>query len=154
MTEIRFYHLQTEPLEKALPKLLLKAYGAGKKIIIRGENDQQIQQLDTILWTFHPNHFLPHGSKKTSKHAALQPIWLTTGTDNPNAADTLILATRGADIADDLKEFALVCDMFNGFDEASVTAARARWKACKAAGFDLTYWQQTETGGWDEKAKA
>jgi len=30
-------------------------------------------------------------------------------------------------------------------------AARERWKVAKAAGHELHYWQQTETG-WQEKA--
>jgi DNA polymerase-3 subunit chi len=33
-----------------------------------------------------------------------------------------------------------------------VYAARDRWKAYKAAGHALTYWQQTDRGGWEKKA--
>ena len=36
-------------------------------------------------------------------------------------------------------------------DEATA-AARARWSEAKAAGHELHYWQQTETGGWEKKA--
>ena len=41
--------------------------------------------------------------------------------------------------------------MFDGNDEAAVGAARARWRDYDAAGHALTYWQQTESGGWEKK---
>ena len=48
--------------------------------------------------------------------------------------------------------FDLVCELFDGRDEAAVTAARSRWQSYKDAGHDLTYWQQTERGSWEQKA--
>ena len=151
MTEIRFYHLQTQTLEQALPKLLLKAYGTGKKIIVRAADNSQVEVLNTHLWTFHPNAFLPHGSKKDG-HGELQPIWLTDSDDNPNDAKILILTAPNE--SSDLKSFDLCCEVFNGFDQEQVTAARARWKKYKDEGFDLTYWQQDEQGAWAEKASS
>jgi DNA polymerase-3 subunit chi len=41
--------------------------------------------------------------------------------------------------------------MFDGNDPAAVAAARDRWRAAKAAGHALTYWQQTDRGGWAKK---
>ena len=40
----------------------------------------------------------------------------------------------------------------DGQDEEAVALGRARWKTYKEAGYALTYWQQTETGGWEQKA--
>ena len=42
----------------------------------------------------------------------------------------------------------------NPVDAAAVDAARARWKAYTAAGHALTYWRQTESGGWEKKKDA
>ena len=36
--------------------------------------------------------------------------------------------------------------------QEAVEAGRNRWKEYKAAGHAITYWQQTETGGWEQKA--
>ena len=44
--------------------------------------------------------------------------------------------------------------MFDGHDDEAVSAARQRWKAHKDSGHALTYWQQTERGGWEKKAEA
>ncbi len=149
MTEIRFYHLQTQTLEQALPKLLMKAYGTGKKIVVRAADATQVEALNMHLWTFHPNMFLPHGSKKDG-YGDQQPIWLTDKDDNPNDAKILILTAPSEET--DLTTFDLCCDIFNGFDEEQVKAARMRWKAHKEQGFDLTYWQQDDKGGWAQKA--
>jgi DNA polymerase-3 subunit chi len=44
-----------------------------------------------------------------------------------------------------------VLDLFDGGDEVAVAAARERWRAAKAAGHDLAYWQQGPRG-WEKKA--
>jgi hypothetical protein len=44
--------------------------------------------------------------------------------------------------------------LFDGNDEAAVAASRDLWKKWKGQGFPLTYYQQTESGGWLEKATA
>jgi DNA polymerase-3 subunit chi len=48
-----------------------------------------------------------------------------------------------------LEAFERVFDLFDGSDAEAV--ARVRWKAAKAAGHALTYWQQTPRG-WERKA--
>jgi len=55
----------------------------------------------------------------------------------------------GADSAR-IAEYDRVLDLFDGEDEAALTAARDRWKAAKAAGHALIYWQQGARG-WEKK---
>lgn len=149
MTDIRFYHLKTQTLEEALPGLLMKAYdNGGKRVVIRLGDKGAVEKMNTHLWTFHPNMFLPHGSDKDGQ-ADKQPIWLTEREENPNSATILIAANT---VAGDLSPFDLVCEMFPDHEEEAVQAARARWKIYKDAGHNLTYWQQTEQGGWEQKS--
>jgi len=42
--------------------------------------------------------------------------------------------------------------MYEGRDAAAVARARAQWKGAKAAGCDVTYWQQSPEGRWEKKA--
>ena len=42
--------------------------------------------------------------------------------------------------------------LFDGHDGEQLARARERWKAEKAAGHDVTYWQQTEDRKWVKKA--
>lgn len=147
MSEIRFYHLERQNIDQALPALVSKAYDNGHRIIIKANDEKQLQRINDLLWTFHPNSFLPHGSNKEGFEED-QPIFLTCDNDNPNSADVLIL-TDGAD-HEKLTEFALICEMFDGRDQSALQSARTRWKKYKDQNFDLTYWQQTERG-WEKK---
>ena len=149
--EIRFYHLQTQSLERALPALVAKAYGGGHRIHIRVADDKTAKTLSDAIWAHGQNSFIPHGTEKdgTPEH---QPIWISTSEDNANDATTLII-TNGAEInADAAREFTLICDMFDGNNDAALSAARTRWKSYKEMECTLTYWQQNERGGWDHKA--
>ncbi len=77
MTAIQFYHLTATPLERALPKLLEKAYGGGFKILLVAESDERVEQLNHLLWTYAQLSFLPHGSAKDG-NVEKQPILLIT----------------------------------------------------------------------------
>ena len=92
MAQIDFYHLQKQTLEAVLPKLLGKAYGTGKKIKVKIGNPERVEFINSILWTYEDESFLPHGSKKDGS-AEEQPIWLTAGEDNPNSAEFLLAKT-------------------------------------------------------------
>jgi len=63
MTEIRFYHLQTQTPEAALPQILQKALAGERRIVIRMADDKAVEKLNDLLWTFSASSFLPHGSR-------------------------------------------------------------------------------------------
>jgi DNA polymerase III subunit chi len=151
MSEIRFYHLQRAALEDALPKMLELAYDRGWRVLVAAGSPERVEALTSHLWTYRPDGFLPHGSAKDGD-AAEQPIYLTAGDDNPNGADTLFLCDGAARA--DVGSFRLVCEMFDGNDELAVGAARERWKGYKEAGHKLVYFQQSEGGKWEEKARS
>jgi DNA polymerase-3 subunit chi len=147
VTEIGFYHLLTTPLDRALPRLLERARSQGYRIVVRAASTDRVEHVNAALWTYDEASFLPHGSARDG-NAANQPIWLTDGDDNPNAATMLVLVD-GAEPGD-LTPYSRCADLFDGNDEAALEAARARWRRAKAAGHTLTYWQQTGAG-WEKK---
>jgi DNA polymerase-3 subunit chi len=151
MSEIRFYHLQRAALEETLPVILERAYGRGDRTLVVAGSPERVEALTAHLWTYRPDNFLPHGSAKDGE-AAEQPIYLTAGEDNPNAAKLLILCDGAA--RTDVGAFPLVCEMFDGNDEIAVGAARERWKGYKEAGHKLIYFQQSAGGKWEEKARS
>lgn len=150
MTEVKFYHLQKWPLEKALPKLLEKTLRAGKRAVVITGSAAKAEELNTLLWIYDPNSWLPHGSARDGD-AEDQPVWFTGKDENPNRASFLFLAD-GA-VSERVGEFERCFELFNGNDEAAKQAARGRWKAYEAAGHEITYWRQTDRGGWEEGEK-
>jgi DNA polymerase-3 subunit chi len=149
MTEIRFYHLHTRTLEQALPEILTKAMGQGRRVVVKTSAMGAAERLNDHLWTWRPDSFLPHGVKGDD-FAADQPVWLTDADENPNKADVLVL-TGGAQTGS-TASYGLCCEMLDGGDEDAVAAARQRWKKYSEQGFAVTYWQQNHKGGWEQKA--
>lgn len=149
MTEIRFYHLQKQTLDQALPQILEKAVSANHRIVARMIDAKEVERMNALLWTYKPDVFLPHGSEKNG-YADKQPIWLTHKTENPNNANLLVL-TQNVE-ADDVDGFDLCCEILDGHNDNAIQAARKRWKAYQEAGHDVTYWHQDDSGKWDKKA--
>ncbi len=147
MTEVGFYHLTVTPLDRALPKLLERTMLAGERAVVLAGSEERVQALNGLLWTYEDRSWLPHGSARDGFEAD-QPIWLTTVQGNPNSAGFLFLTDGVA--ADDLAAWTRVFDLFDGRDDGAVAAARQRWKVARDAGHALSYWRQTDRGGWEK----
>ena len=146
MTEIRFYHLRTTALDRALPQLLEKVLARGDRAVVMAGSPERVAALDDALWTYDDRAFLPHGTARDG-YPEEQPIWLTVKPENPNGARVLVLADGAvADVGD----WPMVLEIFDGSLDEAVAAARERWKAHKAAGHELTYWKQDDHGKWEK----
>jgi DNA polymerase-3 subunit chi len=148
VTEVLFYQLDRRPLESVLPELLEKCIQRNWRTVVQVGSDERLFALDAHLWTYGDESFLPHGTAKDGRTDS-QPIYLTTGTDNPNEATVRFLAD-GAEIAD-YAPYARVVVLFDGSDQDARDRARGWWTAAKAAGHEATYWQQSDRGGWVRK---
>ncbi|MBT4739229.1 MAG: DNA polymerase III subunit chi [Rhodospirillaceae bacterium] len=148
---VDFYHLQKWPLETALPQILSKVRQAGHRAVILAGSEERVESLSNALWTHDPNSWLANGTAKDGQ-AADHPIWLTDRAENPNQASVLVVTDSMA--ADDYATYDRCLDLFDGNDAEAVSAARDRWQKARGEGHELHYWQQTDRGGWEEKAQA
>lgn len=146
--EVWFYHLERTGLDQALPELLEKTLHKGWKAIVRSSAAERIEHLDGWLWSYRDESFLPH-APADEPNAARQPILLTTGTDNPNAADALFLVD-GAE-AGDLTGYRRCVVVFDGADDGQLTNARAQFRDSKSRGHPVSYWKQ-QGRGWEKQA--
>lgn len=150
MTEVLFYHMTQSKLEQTLPGLLERSLERGWRVIVQTATAESCLALDDLLWTWQPESFLPHGAEGENKKAADHPIWITTSNENENAAQIRFLVNGTHH--DDLASYERAIYMFDGHDMEAVATARERWKAEKAHGHDITYWQQDDEGRWSKKA--
>lgn len=150
MTEVLFYHLQNQPLEAALPRLLEKTLERGWRAVVQATSPERLAALDDHLWTFSDESFLPHATDREPE-AAEQPVILTLSDSNPNEAAIRFLV-EGAAPPPDVASYERLLVLFDGNDETALAAAREQWKAFKAAGHQATYWQQDSRGRWERKA--
>jgi DNA polymerase-3 subunit chi len=139
MTEVLFYHLQRQPLEKVLPPLLEKSLARGWRVVVQASSDERVDALDAHLWTYRDDAFLPHGTDRESEQA-VQPVLLTTREDNPNEASVRFLVDSAAWPAEP-SAYERIVLLFDGDDPDAVAAARERWTNAKAQGLAATYWQ-------------
>jgi DNA polymerase-3 subunit chi len=149
--EVWFYHLQSQPLARALPALVEKAVGRGWRVIVQTVDEARLKALDDLLWTYAAESFLPHATS-TDKGAGRQPVLLTTGPENPNAA-ALRMYVEGAEVDLDRTSasYKRVLLVFDGRDDDELAAARRQWSRLKSDGFALAYWQQSDEGRWERK---
>ena len=151
MTRVDFYHLQQKTLDEVLPKLLQKAYSTGKRIKVKIGTEERVEFINSLLWTYNDESFLPHGSKKDG-FADQQPIWLSADIENPNTALFLFLVDGAEENAETLTQYERVFNIFDGNSEEAVQQARRLWKEYKNSGCEVYYWQQDNAGKWIQKA--
>jgi DNA polymerase III subunit chi len=150
MTEMLFYHLQRQPLEKVLPALIEKSLARGWRVVVQASSEERVEALDAHLWTYRDDAFVPHGTDREAE-AAAQPVLLTTRDGNPNGANVRFFID-GAGVPADTGNYERIVLLFDGEDPDAVAAARERWTQARAQGLAATYWQADEDGRWQRKA--
>jgi DNA polymerase-3 subunit chi len=144
MTEVLFYHLQRQPLERVLPQLLERSVERGWRVVVQAGSEERVEALDAHLWTYRDDSFPAAGTARAGEtrgaadpahHRRAQSEW----------GDGAFPARRRADPPDAGSYDRLVL-MFNGEDDDAVAAARERWGQAKAQGFEVTYWQPDRAG--------
>ncbi|MGB5304824.1 MAG: DNA polymerase III subunit chi [Gammaproteobacteria bacterium] len=136
MTQVDFYILKdTQPRACSLfsCKLTEKAYKQGHQVFINTQSDQQLKQLDDLLWTFRAGSFLPH-TVYTGTATGTQPIMLGTAVAPESASDVLV------NLADTIppffSRFSRVAELVGGDAEQRATA-RERYRFYKDRGYTL-----------------
>ena len=138
---VDFYHLTASPIERVLPRIAEKLLADGERLLIVAES-ALLDQLDTHLWSYARDSFLPHG-----RHDGLapeqQPILLSPEPEPLNAARNIALADGR------WRDEALTFDRaFYFFDSAHIDEARQSWRALKGKPeAESRYWKQVE-GKW------
>ena len=152
--EVFFYHLERRGLEETLPELLERTLSRGWRALVRTGSEERARALDSHLWTYTEESFLPHGLA-SEPQAEAQPILIGPGAARANNADALFLVD-GAGPGDwtqlAAEGYARTVLIFDGRDPDAVAAARDHWKGVKTAGLTAQYWQQSPAGKWEKKA--
>ncbi|ALE03964.1 DNA polymerase III subunit chi [Bartonella ancashensis] len=148
MVDILFYHLMYSTLEDVLPVLVERSLTRFGKATIQCVSKEQCDALDAYLWVYTDDSFIGHGTEGDS-HPSFQPVFLTTGHENPNDSKIRFLV-EGA-VCSNINFYQRLVIMFDGHDDVQLNLARVQWKAYKAQNHDVTYWQQTEDRRWEKK---
>jgi len=148
MSEVLFYQLERNPLVVVLAKLLQVTLSRGGRAVVQAGSAERVEALDTQLWTFAEESFLPHGTRSDGGGED-QPIYLTDTDENPNGARTRFFVDGAA--FGDISAYERAVYLFDGRLADELELARNRWRDIKSAGLDATYWRQSEAGRWEKQ---
>jgi DNA polymerase-3 subunit chi len=151
MTETLFYHLERRSLEDILPGLVEKSLQRGWRATIKTDSAERADALDTLLWTYDDQSFLPHAQAGDGE-AAGQSVLITVEDGNPNAAK-IAFYVGGAQPSDwsALSDLARIVLLFDGRDADALAKARGAWKDARDAGHDVTYWKESPAGKFEKQ---
>lgn len=147
--EVWFYHLEREPLDAVLVKILSGIQARGHRACVHLSAAETMQALSQRLWSQEDTGFVPHGSDGDPMPER-QPVWLTTGTETPNGAAYRFFC-EGL-MPEETGDASRISILFEGSDEATLANARNTWKKFKSEGCGVKYWRQNESSRWEDQA--
>jgi len=148
--DVYFYHLTRQTVSQALSPLLEKCLSNSWKVVIRGQDLDQLNELDDKLWQGPSDAFLPHGLAGLLGDAD-QPILLALK-EQTYPHDCLICISGAPILEEEVTDAKRVCILFQDDNSEDMETARGQWKSLTKAGFAAKYWSQSN-GNWELKAE-
>ncbi|MGB5439010.1 MAG: DNA polymerase III subunit chi [Gammaproteobacteria bacterium] len=136
MTEVDFYVLSDKAPQAGVQftcRLAEKIFKGGHQVYINTASEQQLKQLDDLLWSFRPGSFLPH-AVYMSENAGATPILLGHATEPEGPSDVLV--NLAEDIPVFFSRFSRVTELVSG-DDVQRDAARAHFRFYKDRGYQV-----------------
>jgi len=135
MTEVAFHFNAPDKVGYAC-RLLRKAVGAGKKVVVTAEPGV-LGELDLALWTFSALDFIPHCRDQGAPPAVLAASPVVLADSARSAPHHEVLVNLGEGVPDGFEGFERLIEVVTG-DEADRAQARQRWKHYAARGYAIT----------------
>ena len=135
MTRIDFHSKIPDKLSYAC-RLIRKAQAANTKLVVLAEDREQLNNIDSLLWTFSELDFLPHVIAGDSL-AAQTPIILTDDCEKalPHHHALVNLSRRTPEF---FARFERMFELVSN-DEQDLVAGRERYKYYQERGYPLTH---------------
>lgn len=149
--EIWFYHLERQPLDSVIPRILVGMASRDMRVTLIARSREVLELISNQLWTVEDTSFHAHGMTGDANPQA-HLIWLGTGTDGDHARPYQMFV-EGSEPSG-FEGLVRASIFFDGNDEAAVANARAQWKRFKADGCSIKYWRQSADGKWQDQAAA
>ncbi|MDR1375427.1 MAG: DNA polymerase III subunit chi [Holosporaceae bacterium] len=140
--EVGFYQVMVGNLVITLPRLLEKIYISGRRCLFCSPSEERLKVVDKALWTFSTNAFIPHGDGNFG-FCDQQPIYLTSGKENPNNATVQVL-TDTFDYKNYGENFEKILFVFD--DPMQVECAKTLYTDLKKNLENVNYWEQSANG--------
>ncbi|EGD59598.1 DNA polymerase III chi subunit, HolC [Novosphingobium nitrogenifigens DSM 19370] len=140
---VDFYQLTRDPAEQVVPLIARNTLGAGERLLVVSDDEQQLARISAGLWQKIPDSFLAHGLAG-GPHDARQPILLGKAPQGDNGARFLALADGVWRESEGMQRVFLL------FPPERIDDARRTWRLLgQREGVERRYWRQ-DGGKWRE----
>lgn len=134
MTEVDFHFNAPDKLAYAC-RLLRKAYLKGARLVVVTEPESLVS-LDTALWTWAAEEFLPHSREGDAPHVvARSPIQLLSVVPTPPGNGATVLVNLRSTMPDGYEGYRRVIEVVST-DPRDRELARPRWMQYRSAGIE------------------
>lgn len=134
MTVVKFAKLERQEKTRLLCHLAQEQFNAGKRVLVRVQEDNQAVSLDRFMWTWDRGAFLPHAFNSGSVDCLEESVVITVREDNPNGAPVLIMAHPCS--IEFIRRFELVIDFAEVYDRQLVEFSRERFRQYRENGLN------------------
>lgn len=134
MTRVCFAKLEQPQKAVLLCKLAEEHFNAGRRVLVRVQDDLQAVALDRFMWSCDKGSFLPHAFYNGSVDCLEEPIVISVREGNPNGATVLIMGQPCT--LEFIRRFALVIDFAEIYDKQLAEQARERFRLYGQQGFN------------------
>ncbi len=141
MTRIDFHSNVPDKIAYAC-RLVRKAYAANNRVVLLAGDAQQLEQLNSAMWTFSATDFLPHVLAGDAL-AARTPI-VMTDSDDAELPHHELLVNLSRRTPATVAQFQRVIEVISS-DEDDAAAGRQRYVAYKQQDYPLTHFVAGKT---------
>ena len=135
MTQVDFYVLPRNgslPVVNAVGRIAEKAVSRGHHIFVSVCDEEQALSLDSALWTFRAESFLPHALVGDDDKEPVSIGW----SEPPLEQNDVLINTTGV-ILDYFSRFTRVAEIVAP-DDSSLASSRDAWRFYRDRGYSLT----------------
>jgi DNA polymerase-3 subunit chi len=133
--KVSFIVLNSAIKSRIVCDLAEKCYQDGKRLVIFSATIEGGSSLDTMLWTWKQQSFIPHKYTDSLQQAHEEPVVLTS--DLQSAADYSTLLLYDPAPLEKLKQFSNIIDFAEKYDEQALQASRDRYKTYRDHNFTI-----------------
>ena len=137
MTQILFVEVTASRLEMRACEIAERTYAKGDRLQIIAADQQQAVRLDSLLWTFRPDSFVPHGIFEGEKDEIVPPVLICARQERfPDFDFLLMLDYCPVEI---VGQFSKATHLVVLDNRERLEASRHYWTQLKEAGFTLRH---------------
>ena len=136
MTKIDFYQIDQDDHLLFTCRLIDKIYQQGHSVHVHTKDHSESESLDDLLWSFRPEHFIPHAICDSEPADEDTPIMISHEIEPSQHDDVLV--NLSDHVPDFFSRFRRVAEVVP-LAESSRAAARISYKFYKDRGYTLDY---------------